>query len=255
MRKLLKRAGWWRTDDGRWFRHCKEDGSQRGILQSVEFSWKRGEFGPNVGVYWDGCDYNDGKKLYVGFLIGRVWLGFGDSRKGSRYGFDIGRKLCYFWWNVRDADTNAEGGKHIVFFWHRITDAILGRADCFTENQEWKRKKCVIPMPEGDYPAVASFERRVWVRKRSPFHRVRLDTSIDIPVGIPFSGKGENSWDMGEDALYGTGCGGHDLQKAIEAVQKSVMDYRKRRGDPEKWPMPAEERVKAYDQAKAEGGS
>lgn len=31
-----------------------------------------------------------------------------------------------------------------------------------------------------------------------------------------------NSWDMGEDALYGTGCGGHDLQKAIEAVQESV---------------------------------
>lgn len=249
---MLRRLGWWRTDDGRWFRMCNEDGSQRGILQSVEFSWKRGEFGPYVGIYWDGCDYNDGKKLYIGFLFGRVWLGFGESRKGSRYGFEFGRKMFYFWWNVRDADTNAEGGKHIVFFWHRIVDAIFGKAQCFTDKPDWKRKECVVSMPEGDYPAVASFESRVWVRKRSPFHRVRLSTWIDIPVGIPFSGKGENSWDMGEDALYGTGCEGHDIEKSIKEARESALRYREQRGDPECWPMPAEERIKAFGKGNKE---
>lgn len=244
MQELIKRLGWWRTDDGRWFRRCNKDGSQHGLLQSVEWSFKIGEHGPYVGVYWDGCDYNDDKKLYIGFLIGRVWLGFGESRKGSRYGFKFGRKMFYFWWNVQDADSNAYGGKHITFFWYRIADWIFGRAECFTDDPSWKKEKCVVPMPEGDYPAVVSYQRRVWVRKRSPFHRVRLDASIDIPIGIPMSGKGENPWDMGEDALYGTGCSGHDKAGAIESARSSVLRDRLMRGDPECWPMSPDERAK-----------
>lgn len=244
---MLKRLGWWRTDDGRWFRHCNEDGSKRGFIQSVEWAFKSGEFGPHLGFYYDGCDYGEDKKLYIGFIFGRVWIGFGESHKGARYGFEIGRKAFYFWWNVKDADTNAEGGKHVVFFWRRIADWVFGKAECFTDEQEWARKKVVVPMPEGDYPAIVKFESRVWVRRRSPFHRVRRSTSIDIPMGIPFSGKGENAWDLGEDGLYGCGCEGHDAELVIEVARTSALEYRAKRGDPETWPMRPEDRAKAVE--------
>ena len=246
IKAIRKRLGWWRTDDGRWFRHCNEDGSRHGLLQSVEWCWKWKEYGPHFGFYWDGSDYNDDKKLYIAFLIGRVWLGFGESRKGSRYGFEFGRKMFYFWWNVQDSDCNAHGGKYVCAMWlDRLADFLFGHAECFTDKPSWKSHNGVVSMPEGDYPAVFQFESRVWVRRRSPFHRVRLSTSVDIPIGIPHSGKGENSWDCGEDALYGIGCSGHSIVNAAKAARECVLRDRSRYGDPERWPVTPDFRSKA----------
>lgn len=85
-----------------------------------------------------------------------------------------------------------------------------------------------VPMPEGCYRAIATPSTRTW-RRRSywPMRRVR-DVSIEIPGGIPFSGKGENSWDCGDDGLFG--LGGDNIEDAIANCVRSVLRSRRRHG-------------------------
>lgn len=88
-----------------------------------------------------------------------------------------------------------------------------------------------IPMPEGVYQATAKIERRTWKRPRwFAFSRVSVD--VTIPKGIPFAGKGENSWDCGDDGLFGYGAEGTDLDNAIAHGVKSVLQSRRRHGMP-----------------------
>ena len=118
--------------------------------------------------------------------------------------------------------------------WHRNTvalhvkDWIIGRQRC--EHTEGEPFDIVIPMPEGCYAAVATPEKRTWTRSRWPWPIVREGFDIRIPAGIPFQGKGENSWDCGEDGLYGTG-GGPTIEDAIGGVVTSVLKSRRRYGN------------------------
>lgn len=263
MTKLLKRMGWWRTDDGRWFRHCNEDGTERKGITSVEWAWKPREFGPYLGVGLTTNDgYSDNSKLFIGFLLGRVWLGFGKSNYGpeKEWKLVLNRRTFEFCWNCTDKYGNHEGGKHIYFPWSRILDFIFGSTVHLVErkNRDWEIKKGVIKMPEGDYPATFTYETRIWFRPRSPFRKIRYGTDVDIEIGIPFSGKGENSWDMGEDGLYGTGINGKtkaegwSIERAALHVADCATNTRMRRGDPFEWPMKPEERIKEIEKQRAE---
>lgn len=104
-----------------------------------------------------------------------------------------------------------------------VVDWILG---------EWKHESTdrdlgdvLVPMPEGCYVAQAKETKRVWRRRFGIINR-RTDVSLTFEVGIPCAGKGENSWDCGDDGLYG--CGGDTLEKAIgNAVASSLASRRK----------------------------
>lgn len=89
----------------------------------------------------------------------------------------------------------------------------------------------VIPMPEGAYRAVAKIEQRTWKRPLW-FATTRTFVDVTIPKGIPFAGKGENSWDCGDDGLFGYGVEGTSLEKAIAHGVESVLNSRKRYGKP-----------------------
>lgn len=90
----------------------------------------------------------------------------------------------------------------------------------------------MVPMPEGNYPASVTLERSTWGRKRWPWGRkVQYSTDLEIPGGIPHPGKGENSWDCGDDGLYSIyapvrqgvqGLGDPQLA-AIDAAQSVLM--------------------------------
>jgi hypothetical protein len=118
--------------------------------------------------------------------------------------------------------------------WHRNT-VCLHVVQWFTGDPKFKIEKgepvpFVVPMPEGCYPAEATPETLTWTY-RFGFKRVRDSWSLNIPKGIPFEGKGENSWDCGADALHGTG--GDTLEKAIGNAVASVLEYRRRYGETE----------------------
>ncbi len=88
-----------------------------------------------------------------------------------------------------------------------------------------------IPMPEGVYHAVAKLERRTWKRPLW-FAKTRMEVNVTVPKGIPFQGKGENSWDCGDDGLFGYGVEGTSLEHAIAHGVESVLTSRRRYGMP-----------------------
>ena len=91
----------------------------------------------------------------------------------------------------------------------------------------------LIPMPEGCYPARMRPEERTWKRPRWPwwpFTVRHLYMEIELPGGIPFEGKGENSWDCGEDGLWGCSSSSWSVEKAVGHVVETVLKDRKRYG-------------------------
>ncbi len=86
----------------------------------------------------------------------------------------------------------------------------------------------VIPLPEGSYKATAkSFKSTHKNRFRTIIHE-GFDFKFD-PC-LPFSGKGENSWDCGDDGLCGWGPSG-TLEECIGKTVTSVLESRKRYGN------------------------
>lgn len=107
---------------------------------------------------------------------------------------------------------------------------------------EWQ--PVLVPMIEGAYPGRVRFERRTWWRPRLPrwvWQKVSNYTEFESDRGIPFPGKGENSWDCGMDGLHGTGSEDHDIPKCISKVVASVLHSRERYGGRREWIPPREE--------------
>ena len=78
---------------------------------------------------------------------------------------------------------------------------------------------------DGDtYMGTAKHTRRQWKRRFST--KVSEGYEIDMQQGIPFPGKGENSWDCGDDAYFG--FGGETIEGAIEHI---VGEVKRRRGE------------------------
>lgn len=88
-----------------------------------------------------------------------------------------------------------------------------------------------IPMPEGSYPGEAKVLRRLRKRPRW-FARESFYVDVSIPKGIPFQGKGENSYDCGDDGLFGMSTPGRSVEDAIGRVVGSVLGSRRRYGMP-----------------------
>lgn len=108
-------------------------------------------------------------------------------------------------------------------------DFLLGRERCSTVKGELVA--VVVPMPEGSYAGTITREDRVWKRPRWPLSRRRTDYWLEIPGGgIPFEGKGENSWDCGTDGLCG--IGGSTPEVAVSNAVASVLKKRARYGTP-----------------------
>lgn len=108
-----------------------------------------------------------------------------------------------------------------------LRDMVLGKQTCKTEELA-SEIPCLVAMPEATYHAVAKIERRTWRRKRW-FSRIRTSAWLDIPKGIPHAGKGENSWDCGDDGLFG--IGGDTIEDAVKRARESVLESRKRYGN------------------------
>jgi hypothetical protein len=140
------------------------------------------------------------------------------------------------WWNVWHPSTS----------WHSKTpkwrsgnfsfkDFTLGKRTY--REEPYEIRDVVIPMPEGSYKAKATLYNAIRGFERIPFERDCLTVKIDMERPIPFSGKGENSWDCGEDGIYGHTGQARTIEEGIAHVVQSVLETRKKRGDPAKWPV------------------
>lgn len=208
------RRFWW---------HLGRRDAERAVI-AVEFYWLSGRFGVHVGHDYDGWNLSlrvPPFALYVSLDGFRLWRPVG-SREFEFYVSEWRVRLtpwgrCNEW---RKADPWWVRGVSLD-----IRDLVLGKMRYDVD--QLALVPCSVPMPEGTYPAVAKIER--FTRKRSRwFASVETSAWLDIPKGIPHAGKGENSWDCGDDGLFG--IGGATVDDAIRRAQESVTKSRKRYG-------------------------
>jgi len=87
-----------------------------------------------------------------------------------------------------------------------------------------------FPMPEKSYKGRVHIQANEWKRPRWPWPKTVLRAHVDMEEPIPFPGKGENSWDCGDDALHGSCFPCRTVEEAIGNVVGTVLRNRKRYG-------------------------
>jgi len=130
-----------------------------------------------------------------------------------------------------------------------LLDTVFGETS-FSEKQVDKQA-VLVPMPERNYRGTVTLLQQTWKRPRWPFktgperlHLSRLGYRLTMEEGeqIPFPGKGENSWDQGENALYDL-SGRGDVIDAIAAAVRTIYKSRRAYGGSVSWrpdpPRPA----------------
>ena len=111
-----------------------------------------------------------------------------------------------------------------------LKDTFLGKSK-YT-NIETALPQCVeIHLDDRVYQGTAKFERATW-KRRWWFAKTRDSVWIDMDQGhgLPHAGKGESSWDCGDDAICGFGVNGTRVEDAIQHGINLVQEYRARYG-------------------------
>lgn len=161
-----------------------------------------------------------------------------DPFAGRSTGFDLydGTLLLRLWnsdggWDHRDrsvAPWDGNGWTWAV----PLVDTLIGPMTYEAEIGTTHANDVV--MPEGRYPATvriyrARQNRRWW--RGAWFWRFE----VDVPGGVPLPGKGENSWDCDDDAVYGMTVSSDGYPHvfdwwACQQLAMSVLTDRQRRG-------------------------
>lgn len=110
-------------------------------------------------------------------------------------------------------------------------------ADCFlgqrsVEYEVLDHKTVWIPMVERAYQAIAVVKDHRTKWPLWPWAKVVRIVNIDMCDGepIPIPGKGENSYDQGDDAMWGMSVAAPSIEAAIGKVVTSILETRRQRG-------------------------
>ena len=98
------------------------------------------------------------------------------------------------------------------------------------------RTASVVPMPEGSYPCVVVMKAERWQRTRLPWaSHTTTRAHVEIPKGVPVPGKGENSWDIDDDAIFSQTAPAKTIEEGIAHVVESALKSRRRYGGSVNW--------------------
>ena len=113
-----------------------------------------------------------------------------------------------------------------------VLDFLLGRAKHTELDLDFTPS--IVPMPEAAYECTVRLFESTWKRPRW-FARRLIRATVDIPTGIPFPGKGEDSWSCGVDRCFSLTCPADTEEKAIARVVESVLRSRHKYGGSVIW--------------------
>ena len=125
-----------------------------------------------------------------------------------------------WWWSVRVTPADIVLGAWV----YRTRELVEGSA--------------VIPLPEASYPARITISEATWTRPRWPWPRRIIRAEIEVDGGIPIPGKGENAWDVDDDAIYSLTTPAATMPEAVAAMVGSVLETRLRHGGGMGWRPP-----------------
>ncbi len=152
--------------------------------------------------------YTNGRVIGISYHSGTLWCSLWEDPMEWR-------SKDPKWWkfNINFAD--------LLFGKAKYSEKILDEGDT------------VIDMPEGVYEATYKRFISFWKRPRLPFAKHIDRISLTLPVGIPHEGKGENSWDCGMDATYGSTFPASQYETLYEITKRfafSCLEERKKYG-------------------------
>ncbi len=113
-----------------------------------------------------------------------------------------------------------------------LKDFFLGKSK-YTSTETAPQQRIRVGLDNRTYEGTAKFERATW--KRPWWFTLTRDSvwiNMDQGHGLPHAGKGENSYDCGDDALCGFGVNGTCVEAAIQHGIETVMEYREKYGTP-----------------------
>lgn len=164
-------------------------------------------------------------------LLPRKWtrnLKWWDWSWGREFGISIHDGII--WFNIFNDTTGWSSQKSWQDFNFHYIDFLLGRPLSFKKLLD--TGTITIAFLEGNYQIDYKKELRRWWRPRWPFGQktwIAFDLNMDgNPIPVP--GKGENSYDIDDDAIYSMYVGADTLQEAIGKLTQSVYRDRLRYG-------------------------
>lgn len=111
-------------------------------------------------------------------------------------------------------------------------DFVFGKAE--HSKRHIATYEVLIPFYEGSYPAQVELTEATWKRPRAKARRVRLaDIKVENPPKFP--GKGENSWDQGDDGIWRMSCHAKSVSEAIGKYIEATLQNRFKRGSRDGW--------------------
>lgn len=93
------------------------------------------------------------------------------------------------------------------------------------DNEEMATVKVKIPMPESSYDAEITLMESTFKRPRW-FEKKIARCIVDIPGGIPIPGKGDNSWDIDDDAVFSLTIPCDNIPEAVSKTVAHVLRSR-----------------------------
>jgi hypothetical protein len=170
--------------------------------------------------------------VYFSFNLNWAWLWGKTKYDHRRIGFRIFDWA--FWWSCWEDEMSWRSKDPWWMRWSfNLRDFVLGL--CKYEKVTLSKHRIWIPLPEGEYLAEAGLQVSTWRRRHWPWWPLtirRLGTDVEVLQwgGLPFEGKGENSYDCGRDGLFGYSVDGHDLSKAIAMGVELTLRCRAKHG-------------------------
>lgn len=166
------------------------------------------------------------------------WIQHLTRRRGQKYGNgrEIGVSIHggIVWFSIYEDPMMSSAKDPRWWKFHIDVVKLLFGKETF-KSEYLEKKELPIPMPEGPYMAEITLKKDTWKRPRW-FAKSLKRADIKMKQPIPFPGKGENSWDCGEDACHGMSCQADSFADAIGKMVTSVLRDRMRNSVSLTWP-------------------
>lgn len=168
----------------------------------------------------------------------RRWEAKDFSEKEIGWAFHGG---TLFWtvWKDPSHWSRSDGWRHSSV---NFVNWVLGKT-IYSED-DLSTTQTVVAMPEATYPVEVTLQRARWSRPRGFFgigekeiRRAQVDV-LDAngdKSSIPVPGKGENSWDCGEDGTWSVALPAATVPEALAGLIESVLRTRERHGGSVNW--------------------
>jgi hypothetical protein len=147
------------------------------------------------------------------------WVGF----EGRQWGISTHEWVIMWEWATDPWHDHGVGKSGII----SIRDKLRGKY--YFRRHKISEQRVQIPLPEGVIPGTVTFSLFEWKWKRWPFvsRVISAEITPDTPAVIP--GKGDNGWDMSDDAVFSLSLPAETPEKAVAAYIESVLHSRRTR--------------------------